>query len=871
MARRHTKHNTTHIMRGILRIALSISLIITTTLAAAQSITVHGRVTSPTGDALPYASVFVRETLQGTATNSNGEYALGVPAADTIHIVFQSMGYQIAERSVSAMRDTAINITLQPSTIFIREVTAYASEDPAYPIMRHAILNAPLHHKKLKSYNAQTYIKGTVRFDAIPTIMANKMPETDRTYIIESINSITFEAPNTYKHTVISEQNSMPDFDLGNNTKLRYFNLDLYDTSNDDIIISPLASNAMSHYNFEHIGTSTAFGQTINHIKVVPKRQSKQLFSGTIDIADSTWQITHASLQLSTAIGELNTVLNYIPINNNVWMPVLQNYELGISFMGVRGNMKYVGSLNYTNVEYSEPENVILAKHPITDDQVSASAARVLRLASNSTKLSDILQKPSPTNADVRRANRYWRRQENLSTDLHGSLEIKNRLNYTFVDTINNARSAQWELIRPIPLTDDEVDGFELADTTRAQRALLPQTETSAAKPSKKVHVSVMGLSPDMLYYTPVTGFTPQQSITLSIDSRIKWSITGTASYAISAKQWMAWLKATAQIGRNHTLWTQIGRDYHDWKEPLGNSRFTNTFSSLFSKRSYRKVVDKEFVSLNYEGSPAWGLNVKAWVKRESITPVENTTNYSFFKRNHTFAPNIPINKLTRPEHLTGGRQTAAAISVSYTPRLRYYRDSGGNRVAVGSRVPTFTAGIEQGLGAINEGMSNYTHASFSIAHMKAFSLADKFNWMISGGVFSNSFNTGFANWKHYAGSNRIFALADMATGYKGYTMFTPYELSTNDWYIDITGHYQTQALMLKRIPALGKWLYTEELFLKSALIAGNDLYTEIGYGIGHIMLILRMSAFVSFHNEEFQMVRFRMALSLADLLGRIR
>ena len=75
------------------------------------AVTVQGRVASETGEVLPGVNVLVKGTSNGTATNSNGNYALTIPdeqAGGTL--IFSYIGY--ASQEVKMGSQTLINVTL---------------------------------------------------------------------------------------------------------------------------------------------------------------------------------------------------------------------------------------------------------------------------------------------------------------------------------------------------------------------------------------------------------------------------------------------------------------------------------------------------------------------------------------------------------------------------------------------------------------------------------------------------------------------------------------------------------------------------------------------------------------------------------------
>ena len=91
--------------------------------ALAQNITVKGVVTdSATGEGVPFASIQVKGTMTGTATDGDGNYSIDVPKNATL--VFSSIGYLNQEVAVEGR--TLVNVLLAPDTESIEELVVVA-------------------------------------------------------------------------------------------------------------------------------------------------------------------------------------------------------------------------------------------------------------------------------------------------------------------------------------------------------------------------------------------------------------------------------------------------------------------------------------------------------------------------------------------------------------------------------------------------------------------------------------------------------------------------------------------------------------------------------------------------------------------------
>ena len=92
-------------------------------LAYAQNINVSGKVTdAQTGESVPFASIQVKGTMTGTATDADGNYTISVPR--NAILVFSSIGYLNQEAAVEGR--SVVNIMLAPDTESLEELVVVA-------------------------------------------------------------------------------------------------------------------------------------------------------------------------------------------------------------------------------------------------------------------------------------------------------------------------------------------------------------------------------------------------------------------------------------------------------------------------------------------------------------------------------------------------------------------------------------------------------------------------------------------------------------------------------------------------------------------------------------------------------------------------
>jgi len=228
-------------------IAVCIACIVSGNTLNAQGI--KGTVVDSNGEPVAYASIFIKELTRGTTTNSLGLFSLPLPAG-AYNIFFRSLGYNEVIKKVSITDQMVeLEVIMPPQTYMIPEVRVSATgEDPAYRVMRKAIGLANYHLNQVSTYDAEIYIKGTAYFHKLPRAIAKRIEvgdirvEENRAYMLESLNEVTYRAPDKYDMRIVASQNTIPGY-ISSVNPMDYINASLYQPEIESFV-SPLARNA---------------------------------------------------------------------------------------------------------------------------------------------------------------------------------------------------------------------------------------------------------------------------------------------------------------------------------------------------------------------------------------------------------------------------------------------------------------------------------------------------------------------------------------------------------------------------------------------------------------------------------------------------
>src|ERR1700761_1701783 len=79
--------------------------------AFAQQVTISGKITDQSGNPIPFASVYIQNTTQGSSANSEGEYSLQLKTG-RYTIQYKAVGYKQESRTINANANQTLNITL---------------------------------------------------------------------------------------------------------------------------------------------------------------------------------------------------------------------------------------------------------------------------------------------------------------------------------------------------------------------------------------------------------------------------------------------------------------------------------------------------------------------------------------------------------------------------------------------------------------------------------------------------------------------------------------------------------------------------------------------------------------------------------------
>lgn len=776
-----------------------------------QTYLVKGKI-SGNGEALPFATIYVKGSSNGSNSNQEGNYELKLEKG-TYTLVVQYLGYNKKEVPLDLKSDKTLNVNLQLDGISLQEITVLAGEDPAYPILRQAIKKRDFYLHQVQTYSCQTYVKGLQRLINIPEKLKKliKMTSGEKIdssqlgilYLSESESDYYFASPNKQKEILYSSKVSgeSQGFSFNQFNQMRFdFNENLVNINGlvERPLVSPIHHNAFLYYKYTLLGSYEEDAGLVHKIAVKPKQSSNPCFTGIIYIQDKSWRLCGLDLQLTKAqkikfVDSLFIRQTFAPVSgDSVWMPV--NHYIGFTFrfMGIIGD-------GYGN-------------------------ARVKNF--------------------------------NLQPDLSENFFTNELL--IVKDDANKKDSLYWEKNRPVPLTLEETtdyrkkDSVEKVESTdrfkdsvdhihnhfRVASLFLGYTYTSTRK---KIQLNIPGIISSGIQYNTVEGVNLIYNFTLNKtyeDQRVK-RFNGKVRYGFSNALW------GGEMGYNYFFhpkkFSRIGFKAKSIVEQFNGAEpitpLINTFYTLLANDNFMKLYKESALEGSYFSEIRNGLFFNTVVKYAQRDPLKNSsTNLWVDDPNKLFTSNDPQHHTTEDSAFTSNRALSAEFSFSFRFRQKYFSRP-NQKVIVGSKFPRLNVSYRKAIPTLNC-VANYDMLSAMIYDDVRLGLFGTLGYRIRGGGFLNRSNLYFMDYKHFLGNQTAFNTNDYLNSYR---LLPYYDYSADQWYAEVHAEHHFNGFLFNALPLIKK-LRAQEV-VGGHFLFNNQIkqYYELNFAIENIFGLIRV------------------------------
>ncbi|QKJ31211.1 carboxypeptidase-like regulatory domain-containing protein [Mucilaginibacter mali] len=786
---------------------LTVALFFSISLFAQQS-GVSGLITDEAGRPVPFVSVHIKGTTRGTSANSEGRYTLPLPTGE-YELLYKAIGFKQGSKTITIKGAETVNIQLKTETYELKNVTIRAgAEDPAYAIIRKAIKKRKGYLNEVKAFSCDVYIKGLQKLlDAPKRFLGRDINEVAREagldsnrrgiiYLSESESKYSFKRPNEEHEEMISSKvsgnNRAFSFNRASDFKVNFYeNLLDWDGLSNRPFVSPIADNALFYYNYKYMGFTTENGETINKIKVIPKRAHDPVFDGYIYIIDDSWRLHSVDLSMSKRsniflLDTLKINQQFLPVDKNAWMPSSVKFEFTGGFLGFKFGGYFIGIFKNYDIEPGFAKN---------------SFNEVMRITKG----------------------------------------------------VNKKDSTYWQNSRPIPLTDEEITDYKKKDKLAARRESKPYLDSIDAKRNKfNIGKLIIGsgyshynrydresyhfnsLSQSLLFNT-VEGFAIDYGAGFrkQIDSNTNrnLNLAGKIRYGFANQKWHGSIYGNISNRELSFNWA-AGSDVVDMNDRQPISPWWNTTHSLLFRQNFEKLYDKQFANLgiNTRVIGTWTAGINAEYANRKWLP--NASNYSIFNPgNRQYTSNNPLQPNADVPLFAENQSFKVTLRTSYDFSNKYSTYPNGRRYEP-SKYPRVDLNFTHAFSNVFGSDVDYSlvNADITKSNMNL-GMLGKTSFYIGAGKFLSAKSLTYVDYRHFSGNEIRFYTADI----NKFMLLDYYTYSTPDQYLE--GHFEQNfsGFFLNKLPLIRKLKLQEIVDVNYLTTPALHNYTELGFGVQYL------------------------------------
>ncbi|MFI5150172.1 MAG: DUF5686 and carboxypeptidase regulatory-like domain-containing protein [Bacteroidia bacterium] len=766
-----------------------------------QAAGITGTVTDEQGHPLAYASIYIKGTTKGTNSNLQGAYKLDLPPG-SCEIIYKYLGYKPHTEHLEAGEETrVVNVKLEPEVVQLRAAVIDGNaEDPAYAIIRQAQKQRKHYLEQVDAYSCDVYIKGVQRLLKIPSRIMGKKVQVqvngviDTTsgiiYLSESVSRFNFKQNSQIREEMISSKvsgdNKAFSYNQASDMLFNFYeNLLVVPSLSDRGFISPLASNAMLSYRYKMIGTFYEEGQAIHKIQVIPRRKNDPVFSGTINIMDSTWRIHSLELFLTKDsqiewVDTLHVNQVFVPVKKDVWMIISNRFNFSIRLFGMVFTGTYIG----LNSNY-----VLNPEFP-----------------------------PHYFNNEL--------------------LHIQ--------EDANKKDTAYWNRYRPVPLTVDEKKDYRRKDSIQVIRDSRSYKD-SADRKHNRFHIPnlLMGYTHDNTFkhrswtldgplqgieFNTVQGFNPGSKFSFrqGLERNRSYTLGATAGYGFSNKDFYGSLfgnyswkpEAFAKLSYS------AGKEYAQFNGNNPILPLINSLYSLLNGQNYLKLYSKNYVNLTHSSELFNGFYLIPGLEYAKRSPLNNRSDDVWIKSANRYTSNDPVDSSNHGNSFAVNNALTLGIQIKYVIKQGFYTMP-HEKILSDPEYPILFLTYKKGLALPGSDM-DYDFISLGLDYDLSLKLLGNTSFSFKAGTFPNSSKMYFMDWYHFSANQTLFSR--FATS--DFQLLPYYTNSTNTHFVEGHIEHYFGGFIFNKIPLLKK-LKLEEIIKASAFSTdGKNIYSEFSAGI---------------------------------------
>lgn len=832
-----------------------------------SGLSVHGTVYTNKHEKLPYANIYVKGTSNGTSANALGQYQIDLPAGN-YELVFQHLGYKQHIENLNLKGDIQLDVTLEDVQYEILGAEVNGSEDPALAVIRKAIAKRKYFLNVVESYSCDAYVKGMQRIlEAPDRILGQKINTTGLLtgpknsgilYLSESQSKLYYKKPNKFREVIYSSKVSgRANGFTFNSAQNFYFNFYERNITIPFIaprpFISPLAENAFFYYNYHMLGAYKEGDYLVNKIQVTPKRKADPCFTGVLSIVENNWNIHSLELYLTKINGiqyidTLKVTQYFVPVVNDLWLPTQQRYDANGGVLGIKGDGYYLGI--FKNYKVNDLIGMVPAQPAIKIDSVKFPQKFAKQLKKEEKKVE----------------------KQIFSAEILKVEEIANKRD-----------SVYWDSIRPIPLTELELNDYKVKDSIqviRDSKEFKDSTDKNVNRGSvasiltgytyrkqyKRLQIDFPSLI-NLVNYNTVEGCNLQMKFGIRKEWKekgMRLSFEPLFRFGISNLHFNSMATLSLRTSQIHEEYITVsgGKFVSQFNEAQPQLEFGNTWQSLVFKNNFMKLFEQYFVRVAYSREIYNGIDASLAVNYAQRMPLENTNHFSFFKSVKTeYTRNgmdLPENNSTN-YNITRHNSFRLDLKLHFTFGQKYITRP-DSRFRTGSKYPELLIVYKKSIPIKGVSDLNFDFLEGQLEGNIPMKLFGTMHYRFAGGGFPNHKAVSYVDYKHFYGN--LFSQG--GTDLLGFYLLRYYRNSTNLWFAEAHIEHHFGGFLFNKIPGIRKLKLDEVVGFHALYTPTRKQYLQVNVGFANILKVLRVDFVAGFGSQKGeQYFGGRMALAL--------
>ncbi|MEH6536237.1 MAG: DUF5686 and carboxypeptidase regulatory-like domain-containing protein [Psychroserpens sp.] len=769
---------------------------------------IKGTVTDNKNQPLPFVNIYIENTFTGTTSNEEGNYELNITEPKNYTVVFQFLGYKTVKKNVGITSfPFTLDAVMTTEEISLNEVVINSEENPANKIIRAAIAKRKENLEKISGYKADFYSRGLIRIKEAPEkFLGQEIGDLggglDSTrsgviYLSETISKLEYLRPHKLKEKILASKVSGDDngFSFNKAIDVEY---DLYEKTIElgNQIISPIANNAFGYYRYKLEGVFyDDRSNLINKIKVTPRRENDPVFEGFIYIVEDQWTIYAAELDIT----------------------------------GIQAKIPAIDKIRITqNYSFSEEGNIWA------------------KISQNVDLKYGIL--------GIKGDGRFTAVYSNYLFNTGLTRKDFTREIVSFAAEANKKDSTFWSVIRPVPLTVEEITDYVKKDSIQILReSKTYQDSVDTVNNKFKLGNIIGGYTYNNSYENWSAGISsPIEAISFNTvqgwnanvgafyrksydDYNRFFSINGNINYAFSEDRLRGTVSATYKFNNESRPFLTVSggviAQQFNSSDPISKS--INTGFSLFSEQNFLKIYENSYVQASYSNELFNGFRMTSSLSYQRRKALFNTTDQAWYPQDdRDYTSNNPLDETA---YGIAPFETHNIIKLNVSARINFAQNylsyPDGKYNIPNSKYPTLFVAYEKGL---SSSVDDYNFDQVRLRITQGLNVADKgrFRYNLKAGKFFNADDISFVDYQHFNGNQTNFGESSYLNVFNNLPYYTA---STNDSYLEMHAEHDFNGFLLGKLPLLKKLNFNLIVGAHALATPDNNPYQEYTVGLDNI------------------------------------